>query len=733
MSLEDRCQDGLTSIVILSYNRPESVLDNIRSLYDTIDRPFEVVIFDNGSDRKTTDALKTIEGAHKGNGNGTVRVIYNDENLGCSGGRNEAIKYATGDYIVTMDDDMTYAPGWLDALVERVEQSPDIGAASAKVVYPNGIIQWNGGRIDNEFEGVSKYQPMDFYKEMDSQNLTGEIDCDWICGGATIMKRAVVEQVEHKPADVYRNGYEDYDYALQIRRNGWRIVNCPDSVVFHHHMGYEPRQTADYSKKNPKYVKARKNKKTLSDSIFSFISETGYDLLDEMSESPTFYRANDQRLKGLPKATRARLARQEVRRRGLQARTIDELVAVPKRKAAENMKERLREVYGFTSVDIEEVGVEGIERIIQEYDQSFRNATESYDIQQMAEAIYRALAEMTDHLRRDSENAYKYFDLETGILSTHGMEKVVEAIHQSCVPFHDEADWAITMVASTLVNNEIKYLTVDPMVKVTTSSLRGKSVQHYDLATEAFKSGKFEKAIKLYEKVIESAPHYQWAWYDRAVSLVRIGEFEEARISLKHFLELDPENSLGLELLENIRPKDRLSSAANRDYDTAIESFRQHDYCRALEGLLRVVSESPMSKWVWYDLGATYAKLGRFFEARDMILHSLQIDPENVEAKGLVRSIIDNISEKTHLSERQQEIFDEACLAYRAGDYSTALDRSRVVIKEVPMLEDAWCTLALSEWKLGAKDEARRSLEQLLNLNPNNTTGRELAAAWRVW
>ncbi len=271
MRLEDRITTGpLTSIVILSYNRLEDIRNNINSLYENTTRPFEVIILDNGSNQETVDYLRSIDQFVTENGNGRIKVIYSPTNLGCSGGRKEAIKHASGDYIYTVDNDMTYTEGWLDALVTRIESDSKIGAVSSKIVFPNGKIQLNGGILELEDNYFGSFIEPDAGKyENDYSNLTGEIDCDWVCGGATLFKREVVKQVEH--AEEYLNGFEDYDYAFQIAQLGYRLVNCPDSTVYHHHIGFDQEK----QQKEKAYLNDRWNPKRTWPSLVYFLERTG--------------------------------------------------------------------------------------------------------------------------------------------------------------------------------------------------------------------------------------------------------------------------------------------------------------------------------------------------------------------------------------------------------------------------------------------------------------------------
>jgi|TARA_Y100000310_G_scaffold294802_1_gene325569 GT2 family glycosyltransferase len=264
-----KTDNQMTSAVILSFNRKDDLEANINSLYEQTNLPFEVVIWDNASDPETVDYLKSIEGKTKEDGNGLVRVFYSDTNLGCSRGRREAIRQTKGNWIYTADNDMTYTPDWLEAIIDRVEQDPNIGAANSKIVYPNGKIQLNGGVLILEDNYFGSFIEIDAGKDRFDPKLMGEMDCDYLCGGATLVKREVADQVEHDPE--YLTGFEDYDYSFQISGLGYRVVNCPGSTLIHHHIMFdEDKQLNETS-----YIEARWNARRTLASMIHFLERTG--------------------------------------------------------------------------------------------------------------------------------------------------------------------------------------------------------------------------------------------------------------------------------------------------------------------------------------------------------------------------------------------------------------------------------------------------------------------------
>lgn len=649
----------LTSIVILSYNRPEALKTNLKSLAKHTSLPYEVVVFDNGSDAETQKYLDEIDGSVDEEGNGLIRVVRSPTNLGCSGGRNRAIEYATGKYIVTMDDDMTYTPEWLDSLVTRIESDPKIGAATSKVVFPTGEVQWNGGVIEQEFEGVAHFLPIDFHKDENDPSLVGEMDCDWICGGATIMKREVVQQVEHKSEDVYRNGYEDYDYALQIRAAGWRIVNCPDSVVYHHHLGHDPRSFAQQAKRNKKHAVARKNKNTLQDSLHSFLSETGIDLLAELQGSKKWHRALETALDGMPAVTRARLAREEVRRRGLPLKEGLEGTMKTREEYIATSRERIKDRYGFESLDVEALGERGIEKVLRSYQKGFAANADEFLMKQMSREIYGRIRNLTQMLKEDSPQAGRYFDLKNGVLANEGIQSIIDCVMNNSTPAVENQDWAIWWMGLIMVQNELKYLTVDICPKVTTDHARGDEKNFLDAAGRAYHTGEYETAVRIYEEVIAVAPDASEAWRNRGVALRKLGRLQEARKSVEHTLQIDANDVKAKEILEKLdatpqtksqdkkslekliqdrREKD-LTETESAIHEKATVAFNSNKYESALSGYGQVIQAKPRYCWAHHDKGFALLRLKRPQEALAAFQEAYRLNPCDDVAKEQIKRI----------------------------------------------------------------------------------------------
>ena len=117
------------SVVVLNYNGLR-FLDRCLGSLARLDYPddrYEVVLVDNVSKDGSADAAERLFS--------NVRVVRNGRNLGFAGGNNVAMRAATADYVVLLNNDTSVDPNWLARLVEAAEQDPETGACTSKLLF----------------------------------------------------------------------------------------------------------------------------------------------------------------------------------------------------------------------------------------------------------------------------------------------------------------------------------------------------------------------------------------------------------------------------------------------------------------------------------------------------------------------------------------------------------------------------------------------------------------------
>ena len=126
------------SVVVPVFNNLVYTLTSLVSLLEHDSRrSYEILIGDDGS----TDATPRVFAAT----GGCIRLIRHEQNLGFLGNCNRTASFTKGRNIAFLNNDTLLLPGWLDALVDALEKTPDAGLAGSKLLNADGTLQEAGG------------------------------------------------------------------------------------------------------------------------------------------------------------------------------------------------------------------------------------------------------------------------------------------------------------------------------------------------------------------------------------------------------------------------------------------------------------------------------------------------------------------------------------------------------------------------------------------------------------
>ncbi len=224
------------SIVILNYNTAELTRACLSSILRSRLGTFtaEMIVVDNGS---TDESVAMIRKEFP-----SVVLIQNGKNLGFAAGNNPGIRRAKGRYILLLNTDTEVSPNTLSTMIGFMDAHPEAGAATCKVLLPDGSLDpachrgfptpWVA------FTYVSKLEKLfprtrlfgeyhQGYKDMSSMH---EVDC--ITGAFFFVRREVVEGVGLLDEEYFMYG-EDIDFSYRIRKKGWKILYVPFVSVLH--------------------------------------------------------------------------------------------------------------------------------------------------------------------------------------------------------------------------------------------------------------------------------------------------------------------------------------------------------------------------------------------------------------------------------------------------------------------------------------------------------------------
>ena len=183
--------------------------------------PYEIIIVDDMS----TDKTKVIEKYIK-----NIIVIHNDRInyflINC----NNASKYAKGEYIIFLNNDTRVHKEWLINLFNLIKSDVKIGIVGSKLIYPNGKLQEAGGIVWNDGDPAN-FGNLD---KADKPEYNYVKEVDYISGASFIIKKTIWERIGGFDERFIPSYFEDTDLAFKLRKEGYKVMYQPNSIVIHY-------------------------------------------------------------------------------------------------------------------------------------------------------------------------------------------------------------------------------------------------------------------------------------------------------------------------------------------------------------------------------------------------------------------------------------------------------------------------------------------------------------------
>jgi GT2 family glycosyltransferase len=161
------------------------------------------------------------------------------------------------DYFLLLNADTLVHPHALDALVEFMDQHPNVGIAGSQLVSPDGIVLASPFRFFSIASVFDRGLRLGVVSKLLSRwaavppNPGRQCQADWVSGASMIIRRQVVEQIGPLDEDLYTY-FDDIDYCWNARKAGWLTWYVPESRVTHLE-GASTGITAKVIKRRPRY------------------------------------------------------------------------------------------------------------------------------------------------------------------------------------------------------------------------------------------------------------------------------------------------------------------------------------------------------------------------------------------------------------------------------------------------------------------------------------------------
>jgi GT2 family glycosyltransferase/glycosyltransferase involved in cell wall biosynthesis len=211
-------------IVVPSYRDAELVAKLVASIHATVPAGLaRIIVADDASGAEALAALREIDG---------IEVIAGSENAGFAANVNRGLRATSPERdVVVLNSDIEARPGWLACLQYAAVEEEDIGIVGARLLYPDGRIQF-AGTVRNLgapewFDHRYRFKPEDWGPAGLASSALA------VTGACMYVKREVIERVGLLD-ERYPMAYEDVDWCLRTWQAGFRVMYFPAASLYHH-------------------------------------------------------------------------------------------------------------------------------------------------------------------------------------------------------------------------------------------------------------------------------------------------------------------------------------------------------------------------------------------------------------------------------------------------------------------------------------------------------------------
>jgi GT2 family glycosyltransferase len=213
------------SVIIPVFNRWELTRDCLRSLREhTTGDDFEVIVADNASSDATQNELEPLALAlfreH-------FRSLRFPENVNFGPACNTGAAAAGSKLLFFLNNDTLLTPGWSAPLLRALEEDAGLGAAGPLLLYPDNTVQHLG--VTFSTRGVSH-----LYDRFPADNpvVRKKRRLQALTAAALLVPKKLFFEAGAFFKE-YRNGFEDLELCLQIRKLGKKLACVPESRIYH--------------------------------------------------------------------------------------------------------------------------------------------------------------------------------------------------------------------------------------------------------------------------------------------------------------------------------------------------------------------------------------------------------------------------------------------------------------------------------------------------------------------
>jgi GT2 family glycosyltransferase len=215
----------LVSVIIPTHNGQNNLKECLSSIEKTKYPKYEVLVVDAASTNGTRNMLKRDFPNVK---------VFRVGDIGYGETNNHGMIRSQGEYIISICDDYTVHPNWLDELVKVISSSKKIGIVGGKVYFygTKNRIASAGGKITSSAPGIS----LGFGRnDCRKYNVIKETDFTPV----PMVARDILDKVGLWDPDYFLY-FDDTDFCFRVKKAGYKVVYVPTAIFWHKIGGTTP-------------------------------------------------------------------------------------------------------------------------------------------------------------------------------------------------------------------------------------------------------------------------------------------------------------------------------------------------------------------------------------------------------------------------------------------------------------------------------------------------------------
>ena len=218
-------------VIVVTHNSEATIDPTLLSLSEQTFKPYETFLIDSGS----TD----VQYIKKYNRKMGLEICLMP-NIGFSAANNLGFASLDKDleYILFLNPDVVMPANLLNDLIEWMDQHPDVGAATPKLIR----YDFKNGAPTNKLDsaGIASTWYGKWYDRgqgQDADSFNQEENVEAICGAFFLTRRKALMTVQLNKYAIFDESFfcykEDLDLSVRMRKEGWNLVYLPQFVAYH--------------------------------------------------------------------------------------------------------------------------------------------------------------------------------------------------------------------------------------------------------------------------------------------------------------------------------------------------------------------------------------------------------------------------------------------------------------------------------------------------------------------